>query len=412
MHAPSRRKGVTTITDVHPIIVIRPVHRYRVHRENNSSNSHSNQPRRRRRHCPIVLLKLKMELKVKEVVRRNKVKIIVAKSLLQDNVLVIVRLRSLAKIDKHRRRRLIEPDIDRGINRVTAAVDDQLIVIRILGVEVDRNLGHAAEDVNPAQSPTAARKKKLSTCHRKRPHRKKRLSTIRMPPAWAKFNPNFWPWPTVTKTKLIDLLRRAHVRTVEVIKVLVAQDQGKFGVRTTSHCASASTHTNRITFRSVDKKKRKSHSRSSSSSSDKRTKSPAKTSDRKGRQRKSVSSSSSSSSSRSRRSSTRSPAKRKYCFCVWNLGHFLWKILTSLLLIAEDKSRDYEIHKSENSVQKKRHYRTNKDSSRSESPEKLKDRRNDRSFNRRSNSRTRRNSRNRNRSRNRSRSPRRDNRDR
>lgn len=93
--------------------------------------------------------------------------------------------------------------------------------------------------------------------------------------------------------------------------------------------------------------------------------------------------------------------------------HFRREILTSPLHFAEDKSKDYEIHKSENSVQKKRHYRTNKeDSSRSVSPEKLKDRRNDRSFNRRSNSRTRRNSRNRNRSRNRSRSPRRDNRDR
>lgn len=71
-----------------------------------------------------------------------------------------------------------------------------------------------------------------------------------------------------------------------------------------------------------------------------------------------------------------------------------------------------EIHKTENSVQKKRHYRNNKDSSRSESPERARDRP-DRN-NRRSNSRHRRNSRNRsprNRSpRNRSRSPRRDNR--
>lgn len=86
------------------------------------------------------------------------------------------------------------------------------------------------------------------------------------------------------------------------------------------------------------------------------------------------------------------------------------KLLIFYIHFSADKSKDYEIHKSENSVQKKRHYRTNKDSSRSESPEKLRDRRNDRSFNRRSNSRTRRNSWTRNRSRNRSRSLRRDNR--
>lgn len=61
-------------------------------------------------------------------------------------------------------------------------------------------------------------------------------------------------------------------------------------------------------------------------------------------------------------------------------------------------------------MQKKRHYRNNRDSSRSESPERTKDRP-DRSNNRRSTSRHRRNSRNRS-PRNRSRSPRRDNRDR
>lgn len=66
-----------------------------------------------------------------------------------------------------------------------------------------------------------------------------------------------------------------------------------------------------------------------------------------------------------------------------------------------------EIHKNENSVQKKRHYRNNKDSSRSESPERIRNRP-DRSNNRRSTSRHRRNSRNRSRSR----SPRRDNRER
>lgn len=65
-------------------------------------------------------------------------------------------------------------------------------------------------------------------------------------------------------------------------------------------------------------------------------------------------------------------------------------------------------------MQKKRHYRNNKDSSRSESPERIRDRPDRSNNNRRSTSRHRRNSRNRsprNRSpRNRSRSPRRDNR--
>lgn len=81
--------------------------------------------------------------------------------------------------------------------------------------------------------------------------------------------------------------------------------------------------------------------------------------------------------------------------------------LTWNFLLSKDKSR--EIHKSENSVQKKRHYRNNRDSSRSESPERVRDRP-DRSNNRRSTSRHRRNSRNRS-PKNRSRSPRRDNRD-
>lgn len=77
-----------------------------------------------------------------------------------------------------------------------------------------------------------------------------------------------------------------------------------------------------------------------------------------------------------------------------------------VLFINIENEKEIEIHKKENSIQKKRQYRSNKDSSRSISPARSRDRR-------RSNSRQRRNtSRNRyrSRSRNRSRSPRRDNR--
>lgn len=122
-----------------------------------------------------------------------------------------------------------------------------------------------------------------------------------------------------------------------------------------------------------------------------------------------------SSSSSSSRAGSRSLSPRRGTFKM--ISHKQLDVKKNIAI--SDKPDDFEIHKTENSIQKKRQYRTNKDSSQSESPDRqLATKSRDgasRRGNRRSNSRSRvrgNRSRSRNRSRTprqRSRSPRRDN---